>query len=316
MEKERIDHLRSSSRKIVRELGMLQLSKGQQTPQHWHALIEIAKEPNITISKLGHHLLLSVSATSRLIDALIKHGFVNVRDGVDKREKYIHLTEKGQLEIKNIDEFSNIRIRGAFEFLSDDDQEQLITALHKYGEALEKSRLSREQVKIRTLSTSRPQRQQIIKMIENIQKNEFLLPITPEINACVLKAEKDFYFNKAYNFWYALDGEGKIIGSIGLKKIDDKSAEIKKFFVDKKYRGKGVAQKLLNTLFKAANKHEFSSLYLGTVSLLKAAQKFYEKCGFTPISQQDLPRGFQVCPLDTVFYKANVKEAPSDIAHL
>lgn len=310
MKKDTIDRLRNVSRKLIRELGMLQLNKAhlKNTPQHWHALIEIEKEPGITISKLGNLLLLSISAISRIVNALINQELVFFKEGTDKREKYLHITTKGQIEITNIDEFSNTKIKGAFEYLTEEEQSQIINAILKYGEALEKSRLIREQVKIHTISTSRTIRKQIIAMIEHIQKKEFLLPIADDINACILKAEEDFYYNNSYNFWYAIDNDGIVIGSIGLKKIDDHHAEIKKFFIDQRYRGKGVAQKLMATLIKAASKHHFDDLYLGTVDTLNAAQSFYQKYGFSKITKQQLPLGFNLCPVDKVFFKITVED--------
>jgi DNA-binding MarR family transcriptional regulator/N-acetylglutamate synthase-like GNAT family acetyltransferase len=306
----RIEMLRNSSRKLIRELGMLQLNKGDSkvTPAHWHALIEVSKEPGITISRLGNLLLISISKASRLVKSLAKDGLLIISEGKDKREKYLHLTDEGHSEIKKIDVFSESKINSSFEFLTDKEIEQIIESISIYCSALEKGRLIREQIKIRTLSTSRTIRKQIISMIENIQRTEFSISITDEINLCVLKAEEDFYYNNSYNFWYAIDDAGKIIGSVGLKKIDDRIGEIKKFFVSKKYRGKGVAQKLMKILLKTAQKHKFDALVLGTVEKLHAAHKFYIKYGFTQIDQKDLPNLFVKCPVDTMFFKVNVKD--------
>lgn len=310
MNTDHINQLRYFSRKLMRELGMLQLnmSRTQKTPQHWHALIEISREADLTISRLGRLLLLSPSATSRVINALVKNGLVTFKDGIDKREKYLSLTAKGEQEIKEIDEFSNLKIKGAFSLLSQQDQQQIITAMQTYTEALEKNRQLQEQVKILTLSTSRTIRNQIIRMITHIQKDEYLLPVTEEVNACVLKAEEDFYFHRSYNFWYAVDDQGIVIGSIGLKKIDNENAEIKKFFVHQDYRGKGVAQKLMQTAIKAAIKHNFSEVYLGTVTVLQAAHRFYEKYGFSRIKKNQLPKLFKATPIDTVFFKAHIEQ--------
>lgn len=306
----RIDTLRNCSRKLIRELGMLQLNKGEAkaTPGHWHALIEVSKEPGITISKLGSLLLVSTPTVSRLVKSLAKDNLLQITEGRDKREKYLYLTDQGQAEIKQIDAFSESKINGSFEFLTDKEISEIIQSITKYCDALERSRVLREQIKIMTLSTSRTIRKQIIEMIENIQKNEFSIPITDEINSCVLKAEEEFYYNHSYNFWYAVNDKGKIIGSIGLKKIDNRFGEIKKFFVAQEYRGKGVAQKLLNTLRKAALKHKFKVLVLGTVDKLHAAHKFYLKHGFTQMNQKDLPSTFERCPVDTMFFKINVKD--------
>lgn len=309
MKNDQISKLRFSSRKLVRELGMLQLNKARQhrTPQHWHSLIEISNEPNITTSKLGHLLLLTYTTISRIVNSLLKDGLINSQNGLDKREKHLQITKKGLLEIENIDEFSNIKVRGALSLLTDEEQDQIIASIQKYSDALERSRIFREQVKIHTLSTSRAIRKQIISMIENIQKNEFSLAITDEINSCILKAENIYYYHQSYNFWYAVDDSGTVIGSIGLKKIDAHHAEIKKFFVHLNYRGKGVSQKLMQTLIKSALKHRFKYLYLGTVKSLQAAHRFYEKYGFSRISEKNLPSQFEICPLDTVFYTADCK---------
>lgn len=305
-----INQLRHASRKLIRELGILQLSKAKlkSTPQHWHALIEIHKEPDITIAKLSQLLLLSPSSVSRIVNSLIKDNLVSYKDGLDRREKYLQITPEGMIEIKNIDRFSNHKIKGAFEFLTENDKNQIVSAIEKYALALEKSRVTQEQVKILTLSTSRTIRKQIVNMIENIQSKEFSLPITEALNACVLRAEGDFHYNNSYNFWYAVDIDGKIIGSIGLKKIDNNNAEIKKFFIEKPYRGKGVSQKLMNVLIKAAFKHQFNNLYLGTVNILKAAQCFYEKYGFSRIEEKNLHVNFSKCPLDSVFFKSGVSK--------
>lgn len=304
MKEKIINELRSSARKLIRELGILKLNMvHNRAPQHWHALIEIANEPNITISKLQHLFFLTTSSISRIVKSLISEGLVLSSDGMDKREKHLNITAKGLREIRYIDEFSRVKIKGALEFLSEMDQIQIVHAINKYSNALEKDRLSREQIKIHKLSTSRPLRRQIISMIEKIQKNEFALPITEEMNMGILKAENEFYFNNSYNFWYSTNDRGEIIGSIGLKKIDNKNGEIKKFFVHHKYRGKGVSQKLLNTLTKSASKHHLTHLYLGTVDTLYAAHRFYEKFGFSKMAGKDLPKKFSKSPLDKIFYK-------------
>ena len=307
---QKIESLREASRKLVRELGMLELdqSKIHETPAHWHALIEISKNPGVTISKVGQGLLLSPSKISRLISRLSKEGLLEMRTGHDKREKFLYLTDAGALALKKIDTFSENKIKGAFAFLKDAEVNHIIESIHLYGSALEKSRVMKESVKILTLSKSRAMRQQIISMIETIQKGEFSIPITPDINLSVFKAEQHFYYDNTCNFWYATDAQGAVIGSIGLKKVNEHCGELKKFFVHSSYRGKGVAQQLIQTLLRAASKHGFEYLVLGTVDKLQAARRFYERCGFKEIAKSQLPENFDLCPLDTVFYEARVGE--------
>lgn len=315
MKKHLIEKLRESQRKLVRELGMLQLTqtKKQETPVYWHALVEISKEPGLPISKLGKKLLLTLSTVSRLVKGLVKEGKVEFTDAVDKREKGLKLTLKGEEEVRKIDSFSEEKLRGAIEYLGENEIINIIETLSRYGDALERNREKREQVKILTLSSSRPIRKQIVQMIEEIQKGEFDIPVTDEINASILKAEEHFYYNQSYNFWYAVDDKGKIIGSIGLKQVGPAIGEVKKMFVRKEYRSVGVSQKLLETLIKAAQKHGFKTLVLGTVEKLTRAHRFYEKYGFKQIQKSNLPQKYDLCPLDTVFYKADVSDISAAI---
>ena len=316
MNQDQIEELRYASRKLVRELGMLQLNHEKQTPSHWHALIEISRSPGITISQLSSLLLLSASNMSRVVGALLKEELVTFQDGLDRREKRILLTKKGEQEIKIIDQFSNSKIVGAFAHLSSKEQDQIVSSIEKYANALETSRISQEEIKIgiHTLSTSRTLRRQVVGLIEGIQKGEYSIKIDPDANSCVMRAEEDFCYNHSCNFWYAVDQKGEIVGSIGLKKIDAKCGEMKKFFVHKEYRGKGVAQKLFATLMEAAVKHRFSWIYLGTIEELKAAQKFYKKCGFIQIPKSQLPKQYMAFPLDNVFFKGSVEKLRASCA--
>lgn len=302
-----IENLRYYSRKMVRELGILEIDKDSDkaTPQHWHALIEIAQNPQITISKLSQNLVLHLSTVSRLINSLLEDKLIQYTYGIDRREKSLKITPKGQSELKKIDEFSHQKIINAFKFLTGNEQKQIFSAIKKYSLALEKSREEQQlqKIKILTISTSRFLRKQIKNMVQNIQKNEFSIPVTDETNACIMRAEEDFHYNNSYNFWYAIDEAGSIIGCIALKKIDKTNGEIKKFFVVKEYRGQKVSQVLMNKLLQAAKNHGFKHLYLGTVDVLKGAQKFYLKCGFIEIAKKSLPKNFQLCALDTVFFK-------------
>lgn len=246
--------MRQASRKLLRELGILDLAKSLSgpTPQDCHALIEIANAPGITVSKLAELLVLSVSAASRLVNSMAENCFIEFRDSIDKRQKSLFLTRH---------------------------------------------------VKALTLSTSRPLRRQIVAMVENIQKNEFHIPVTDDVNSCVHRAEEEFYNNNSYNFWYAVDDAGVIIGWIGLKKIDAKNAEMKKLFVVKPYRGKGVVQKLLEALLKAASKNGFKKLWLGRLPNLPEHNNFTTSAALTKLQKMNFLTVFKSAILTRSFFR-------------
>jgi len=143
---------------------------------------------------------------------------------------------------------------------------------------------------------------QLIAMIVAIQQQEFNLPITaadqPDLSDIA-----NVYQQGNGNFWLALD-DGKVVGSIALIDIGNDQAALRKMFVHRDYRGRkiGTAHKLLKTLFNWTKSKQLSGIFLGTTAKMFAAQRFYEKFGFSEISKSELPTSFPVMDVDSKFY--------------
>ena len=145
--------------------------------------------------------------------------------------------------------------------------------------------------------------QGVIDLILSIQQSEFGLPITLEAQPD-LENIPAFYQKDNGNFWIAI-AENKVIGSIALKDIGNYRGALRKMFVHKDYRGKeyGIGHTLLNYLLEWARQKKFKEILLGTTEKFIAAQRFYEKNGFTEIEKQLLPEEFPVMEVDVKFYK-------------
>lgn len=148
---------------------------------------------------------------------------------------------------------------------------------------------------------------EIIDLVLNIQQKEFNVPITIEDQPDLMQIE-DFYFEKGGSFWGAFIND-ELVGTIALVKFDEKAAAIRKMFVKKEFRGKehGIAQKLLETLIAYCQKNGIEEVYLGTVSILKAALRFYERNHFEIIEKGLLPSKFPLMNADNVFCFLNLK---------
>lgn len=114
---------------------------------------------------------------------------------------------------------------------------------------------------------------------------------------------QDVYRQDDQRFWIALAGPGDVAGTVGVKLAED-FAEIKRMFVDPAYRGPvfATAKMLLNTAVDFASAAGRSRIFLGTMAQFVAAQKFYEKSGFRRIKSTELPEGYRINPMDTIFY--------------
>jgi GNAT superfamily N-acetyltransferase len=83
-------------------------------------------------------------------------------------------------------------------------------------------------------------------------------------------------------------------------------------FVHAEFRGApwGVAQRLLETLKEHCLANDITHLYLGTIDVMKAAHRFYERNGFVVLPKEELPSSFPVMTVDNRFYHLNLGALP------
>lgn len=86
------------------------------------------------------------------------------------------------------------------------------------------------------------------------------------------------------NFWCMFDGKN-IIGTVALKKLDEKQCELKSLYLLKQYQGRRLGLKLLDTAISKAKERGCISIYLDTLSSSVSAVRLYEKAGFVKIER-------------------------------
>ena len=72
-------------------------------------------------------------------------------------------------------------------------------------------------------------------------------------------------------------------GIAGFKKYDDECAEVKRVFIKQGYRGRGISNKLMELLEKAAREKGYHYLILESGEPLIAAMALYRKIGYKVI---------------------------------
>jgi GNAT superfamily N-acetyltransferase len=144
--------------------------------------------------------------------------------------------------------------------------------------------------------------EQILNLILPIQQLEFNVPLTREAQPDLLDIEA-FYHQAGGGFWGAT-ANGELVGTIALLAIGHQAGAVRKMFVKKEYRGKdlGIAQLLLNTLLTDCRAKGITDVYLSTVDVLKAAQRFYERNGFERQQSAQMPPYFPRMAVDNVYY--------------
>ena len=71
------------------------------------------------------------------------------------------------------------------------------------------------------------------------------------------------------------------------KKHDDKTVEIKRMYVDKNYRGKGISRIVLNELEKWSIEKQYEFAILETSVHFDVAKNLYQKAGYAVIPNYD-----------------------------
>jgi N-acetylglutamate synthase-like GNAT family acetyltransferase len=144
--------------------------------------------------------------------------------------------------------------------------------------------------------------QPIVSLILPIQQIEFNVPVTREDQPDLLDIDTH-YSATGGGFWGAFD-QDRLIGTIALISIGHHAGALRKMFVQKEYRGKerGIARGLLLTLEDYCTKCGITDVYLGTVDILIASHRFYERNGFQRIDKKALPAYFPRMAVDTIFY--------------
>jgi ribosomal protein S18 acetylase RimI-like enzyme len=81
--------------------------------------------------------------------------------------------------------------------------------------------------------------------------------------------------------------DNKLAGMVGLKKLSEGIAEIKRLYVRPAFRGKGLAQALLQQLINEAKSKNYSFIRLESDKFMKNAHQLYHSFGFKDIEQYE-----------------------------
>ncbi|MEJ0056452.1 MAG: GNAT family N-acetyltransferase [Bacteroidota bacterium] len=101
------------------------------------------------------------------------------------------------------------------------------------------------------------------------------------------KSDQSFFdqFNKLDSIKHVIVAyrDGIPAGCGSIKKYDKDSMEVKRMFVEERYRGKGIAGQVLNALEKWAKELNYSSCILETGDKSPEAIALYKKSGYQVI---------------------------------
>ncbi|EEI20008.1 hypothetical protein G8J22_00854 [Lentilactobacillus hilgardii] len=134
-----ISLIREFNRDYTELLGLLnrQVFNTSLSWQEGRILLEIKINHLINPNEIATHLKIDKSYTSRIINRLVKQGFLEkVRSLKDSRSVQLKLTASGQQMTKNLDDRSNEQVAQLLSKLSIDKQDQFYQAVETINQLL------------------------------------------------------------------------------------------------------------------------------------------------------------------------------------
>src|SRR5271170_6569545 len=80
-------------------------------------------------------------------------------------------------------------------------------------------------------------------------------------------------------FWVVEDAD-RIVGSFGIESRNTSDTELRRMYLDRTYRGSGIAQRMLDFAEATARALGFTKMIASTAQIQKAADRFYRRNGF------------------------------------
>ena len=143
-----------------------------------------------------------------------------------------------------------------------------------------------------------------MKIIRTNSENEDFINLVKQLDAYLKITDGDEH--EFYNQFNNIDVLKNVVvvfvdeiavGCGAIKKFDNNSVEVKRMFVSKDFRGRGIAQKILIELETWAKELNYKSCVLETGKRQVEAVSFYQKCGYkiTPNYGQYIEMDNSVC---------------------
>ncbi|HAT54653.1 MAG TPA: GNAT family N-acetyltransferase [Lactobacillus sp.] len=149
----------------------------------------------------------------------------------------------------------------------------------------------------------------LVDLIEYCQNEEAHLGIKMIEQPDVFEIEHHYQENGG-NFWVATDKK-RVVGSIGLLKVGQETAVLKKLFTYPEYRGEPhrLGRHLFQTLLDyTCAQTDLKKLVLDTPMGEKRSHFFYEKQGFKLISREKLTVDYEFPDRNSLIYERSLKD--------
>ncbi|MBO4888996.1 MAG: GNAT family N-acetyltransferase [Firmicutes bacterium] len=110
------------------------------------------------------------------------------------------------------------------------------------------------------------------------------------------------HLEEEFDRFWCLVSEEAVVGTVGVQRLDDQTAELKALYLSENLRGRGLGYRLLDTAVAFAKDSGYRRIVLDSMSKYESAARLYKKYGF-----QETAR-YNENPYADVFMKLDLQE--------
>ena len=119
----------------------------------------------------------------------------------------------------------------------------------------------------------------IASLVDSVLREYDLKP-DPACTDADIKDIESSYFSRGGTFIVLEAEDGSFIGAYGLYPVDEQTCELRKMYLQKALRGKGLGKLLLEDALSQARQLGFERMVLETAAVLEEAIALYKSYGF------------------------------------
>lgn len=277
-----IARLRRFNRAVTREVGALDTSfLGRGRPLGMARVLQLVRPEGTDVALIRDKLALDSGLTSRFLRSLEREGLIETAtDPDDRRRRIARLTPKGQAEMAAYEAIGYDRAAGLLARAGSRAAE-LVAAMDLIA-----TLLNRDQLQIRPADPDSPEAlacqrayfDEILARVAIAKPEYFPLP----------DPAADSYRPPRGRFLIAWSDDLPV-GCVALRALDDRTAEIKRLWVDASARGQGLSRRLMAAIEAESRLLGYQQLRLDTNSALTEAIALYRATGWTDIPPYTSP---------------------------
>lgn len=96
-------------------------------------------------------------------------------------------------------------------------------------------------------------------------------------------------YEPPHGAFFVVRREGRIVGSVGVDRVGDDTAELHRLYLDPSARGRGVGDSLVETILAWCRERGVTRLVLWSDTRFVHAHRLYLRHGFRQVGERELP---------------------------